>query len=140
MNNEDLTNEDMNCYLLYNLYDTTHGVLHRTHNEYNEYYDIDDVKEALIELKKLDFSILSNKDKYKLYTKLKKLYKCYYKDVYILDCEDDYENIILDIINNIKYFFSLLQTVKLEDIIIELMKPSRVLNRLTTYDEYEFIN
>lgn len=138
-----MDNEYLNYHYLSSLYDIMTGYFNpQLYYETGERYDIEDVKEALIELKKLDFNILSNKDKYKLYTKLIKLYKYFSNDLefYNINNEEEifYYRIIINIINNIKYFFSLLQTTKLENIIVELMKPARVLNRLTTYGDYEF--
>lgn len=105
-------------------------------NEFN----IFDIQLALYELKKLDFNILSNKYKYNLYKELINIYEVWY-DVDNSNYEERvkkyYDDIMLDIFNNIKYFFSLLQTTKLENIIIELMKPARVLNRLTSYEDWE---
>lgn len=159
-----MDNECLNYHYLNSLYDIMAGYFNpQSYYETSERYDIEDVKEALIELKKLDFNILSNKDKYKLYIKLIKLYKYFSNDLEFYNINNTpgrrvaqtrgpqlgaltglneeeifYYRIIINIINNIKYFFSLLQTTKLEDIIIELMKPKRVLNRLTTYDNYEY--
>jgi hypothetical protein len=100
-----------------------------------------DIQETLKELKDIDFNILSNKDKYEIYKELINLYEEWHDDVIDIsnyeECDKGYFEIVIDIINNIKYFFSLLQTTKLENIVIELMKPSRVLNRLTTYEDWE---
>jgi hypothetical protein len=107
------------------------------------FYDIYEVQEGLKGF--LDIIIIEElnfEDKYKLYQKMIELYKNFYKEVFDTtnynECDLEYCEIINDIVKNIKMIFKRLQMVQLESVCIELMKPERVLSRLTTYEDYEF--
>lgn len=121
-----------------------------------EYYDIFEIQDTLKELNTLEFEKFSINDKYELYKKIIKLYKYFYNDVidtkkYAEEEDIGYFEIILDIINNIKIILKKLQNMdgvasltghrprlQIEQVVIELMKPERVLNRLMTYEDYEY--
>ena len=73
-----------NNYLLEIINNTIDGYLNpQQYYETGERYDIEDVNGAPIELKDIDFNILSNKDKYEIYKELIKLYKYFYE--YVID-------------------------------------------------------
>jgi len=127
----------------------------------NKYLDIFEIQETLKQINTLEFEKFSINDKYELYNKIIDLYKYFYKDINEISKyeprgprtggasgdstprrNDDYDigyyYIILDIINNIKIILKKSQNIQIEQVVIELMKPERVLNRLMTYEDYEY--
>ena len=105
------------------------------------YYDIGEIQESLKEiLESILIEELNFEDKCKLYKKIIFLYE------ELLDYDmDGVASLtklcprLMDIYKTFKKLLKLMQHITSENLCIELMKPSRVLNRISTYGEdYEY--